>query len=287
VESIECTCGHCGHTFRAAPEPVHLLLCGSSTSKADVDRLMDGELASLCFTSPPYAQQRDYTEESQSQDWDTLMRGVFAHLPMAADGQVLVNLGLVHREGEWLPYWESWMAWMREQGWRRFGWYVWDQGSGLPGDWCGRFGPSHEFVFHFNRASVKPDKFIDKKPASIRAKPKDDVGLRGKDGSLTPISNPEAFAQPTKVPDSVIRINRSAEAIRSLHPAVFPVELAAFFQRCWDGLIFEPFSGSGTAIAAATQLGRRVRAIEISPRYVDVAVARWEKLSGKKATLAP
>ena len=85
----------------------------------------------------------------------------------------------------------------------------------------------------------------------------------------------------------MIRINRSAEAIRSLHPAVFPVEFAAFFQRCWDGLLFEPFCGSGTAIAAAAQLGRRVRAIEISPQYVDVAVARWERLSGKKAVLAP
>jgi len=86
---------------------------------------------------------------------------------------------------------------------------------------------------------------------------------------------------------SVIRINRSAEAIRSLHPAVFPVALAAFFQRCWDGLIYEPFAGSGTAIAAATQLGRRVRAIEISPQYVDMAVSRWEKLTGKKAILTP
>jgi DNA modification methylase len=286
MEQIECTCGHCGHAFRAAPEPVHLLLCGDSTRKEDVDRLMGGELAALCFTSPPYAQQRDYTEESQGQEWDTLMQGVFGNLPMVDDGQVLVNLGLVHRDGEWMPYWESWIAWMREDGWRRFGWYVWDQGSGLPGDWCGRFGPSHEFVFHFNRASVKPDKFVDKKPTSIRAKPKDDVGLRAKDGTLAPISNPEAFGQPTKVPDSVIRINRSAEAIRSLHPAVCPVELAAFFQRSWDGLIYEPFSGSGTAIVAATQLGRRVRAIEISPQYVDVAVTRWEKLSGKKAILA-
>jgi hypothetical protein len=41
--------------------------------------------------------------------------------------------------------------WMREQGWRRFGWYVWDQGSGMPGDWNGRLAPSFEFVWHFNR----------------------------------------------------------------------------------------------------------------------------------------
>ena len=45
---------------------------------------------------------------------------------------------------------------MRKSGWRRFGWYVWDQGPGLPGDWQGRLAPSHEFIFHFNRAPRKP-----------------------------------------------------------------------------------------------------------------------------------
>jgi hypothetical protein len=61
------------------------------------------------------------------------MRGVFRHLvtAMARAGQVLVNLGLVHRDGEWLPYWQGWLDWMRAQGWRRFGLYVWDQGPGL------------------------------------------------------------------------------------------------------------------------------------------------------------
>ncbi|MEH7830484.1 hypothetical protein [Gemmobacter denitrificans] len=43
------------------------------------------------------------------------------------------------------------LAKVRAQGWRRFGWYVWDQGPGLPGDWDGRLAPSHEFIFHFNR----------------------------------------------------------------------------------------------------------------------------------------
>ncbi|MGH6811545.1 MAG: hypothetical protein ACREDM_04120 [Methylocella sp.] len=62
------------------------------------------------------------------------MQGVFAALPMAGDGQILVNLGLIQRDGEWQPYWADWIAWMRGQGWRRFGLYCWDQGPGLPGD---------------------------------------------------------------------------------------------------------------------------------------------------------
>ena len=40
---------------------------------------------------------------------------------------------------------------------------------------------------------------------------------------------------------------------------------------------------SGSAIAAAETTGRRCYAIELDPKYVDVIVARWERLSGKKA----
>jgi DNA modification methylase len=123
---------------------------------------MAGEEADICFTSPPYAQQRDY--KSGPQDWDALMEGVFSLLPAKHDAQVLVNLGLVHRDGEWLPYWDGWIEWMRSAGWRRFGWYVWDQGPGLPGDWNGRLAPSHEFIFHFNRVAEGARKTKDKLP---------------------------------------------------------------------------------------------------------------------------
>jgi DNA modification methylase len=50
-------------------------------------------------------------------------------------------------------------------------------------------------------------------------------------------------------------------------------------------VILEPFSGSGTQLIAAEKLGRRCRAIEISPAFVDVAIRRWEKATGKRATL--
>lgn len=48
-------------------------------------------------------------------------------------------------------------------------------------------------------------------------------------------------------------------------------------------VFYEPFSGSGSAIAAAETTGRRCLAMEIDPKYVDVAVNRWEKLTGRKA----
>ena len=46
---------------------------------------------------------------------------------------------------------------------------------------------------------------------------------------------------------------------------------------------FEPFCGSGSQLIAAEELGRRCRAIEISPAFVDVAVRRWQQATGKVA----
>jgi DNA modification methylase len=52
-----------------------------------------------------------------------------------------------------------------------------------------------------------------------------------------------------------------------------------------DDDVYDPFLGSGTTIIAAEQLGRRCYGLELSPAYCDVIVARWEKLTGRKAEL--
>lgn len=272
----------------------HRLLCGDSRNADDVARLMAGQTVQLCFTSPPYAQQRNYgAAKSCVEDWDGLMQGVFANLPMATSGQVLVNLGIVHREGEWWPYWDGWIDWMRSKGWRRFGWYVWDQGAGLPGDWSGRLGPSHEFVFHFNRQHVQATKWVACKPENVdigrrstarRQSGQTVTSMRGKDGVVKEVSSTERNSH--KVADSVIRVSRCAtiDMARESHPATFPIPFAAHILQSWPGDVFEPFGGSGTTLIAAEQLGRTCYSMEIDPAYCDVVIERWEALTGKKAT---
>jgi DNA modification methylase len=280
-------CEHCRHEFDAAPRGGHRLLCGDSADTAAVANLMQSDRAVLVFTSPPYGQQRDYTTAGID-DWDHLMRGVFAALPIHDATQVLVNLGLIHRDNEWMPYWQGWLDWMRGQGWRRFGLYVWDQGPGLPGDWRGRLAPAFELVFHFNRKARNPNKIV---PCKWAGHVNDaHTGMRKKDGHVREWTHAGQGVQETRIPDSVIRITRhNGRGIETEHPAVFPVALPEFVMRGYSNesdIIYEPFAGSGTTVLAGERIGRRVMAIELAPQYVDLAILRWHNLTGRAAVHA-
>ncbi|MEQ9488028.1 MAG: DNA methyltransferase [Alphaproteobacteria bacterium] len=72
------------------------------------------------------------------------------------------------------------------------------------------------------------------------------------------------------------------------HPTVKPTAMIADAIRdCSSagGIILDPFLGSGTTILAAEKTGRRARGIEIDPAYVDVAISRWETMTGGQAVL--
>ncbi len=72
----------------------------------------------------------------------------------------------------------------------------------------------------------------------------------------------------------------------ALHPTVKPIALIADLIRdCSkrNGIILDPFGGSGTTMLAAERTGRIARLIELDPLYVDVAIRRWETISGVPA----
>jgi DNA modification methylase len=75
----------------------------------------------------------------------------------------------------------------------------------------------------------------------------------------------------------------------AMHPTVKPVALVAdAIKDCSrrGGLVLDPFCGSGTILIAAERTGRKARALEIDPTYVDVGVRRWQTYTGKAAILA-
>ena len=78
------------------------------------------------------------------------------------------------------------------------------------------------------------------------------------------------------------------EELRS-HPTAKPVTLVADATRdCTrrGDVVLDTFSGSGTTIMAAERIGRRAYAMEIEPRYVDVAIRRWQAFTRKDAVHA-
>lgn len=77
--------------------------------------------------------------------------------------------------------------------------------------------------------------------------------------------------------------------MHKLHPTARPVGLWAELMRNHSSrgdVVYDPFLGSGTTLVVAEQLGRVCRGIELQPQYVDVAVRRWQQLTGKKAKRA-
>jgi DNA modification methylase len=87
-------------------------------------------------------------------------------------------------------------------------------------------------------------------------------------------------------PDAIVHTEAGE---KNGHPCAKPIKLW-----CWlveraskaGDLIFDPFSGSGTTIIAAEMTGRVCDAIEVSPAYVDIAVTRWQRFTGRCAALA-
>ena len=70
------------------------------------------------------------------------------------------------------------------------------------------------------------------------------------------------------------------------HPTVKPLAMVVdALKDCSRrrGIVLDPFVGSGTTLLAAEETGRIGRGIELDPHYVDVAILRWQALTGRSA----
>ncbi|MGY4615465.1 DNA modification methylase [Bradyrhizobium sp. USDA 4472] len=81
-------------------------------------------------------------------------------------------------------------------------------------------------------------------------------------------------------------LSGTAKSKLALHPTVKPVAMVADAIRDCSkprDIILDPFGGAGTTMIAAEKTGRRARLLELNPLYVDVAIQRWQRLTGQAA----
>jgi DNA modification methylase len=253
----------------------HRLLCGDSTKAEDVERLMAGTKADLCFTSPPYSDQRTYTGEANlsPEHLSGFITKACRHCEYVA-----MNLGIARRSGFIDTYWDRYVQKAHESGFGLVSWNVWYRTGGFSvGQITAMFPIEHEFIFVFGQ-----------KPRQLHATV---PNANGGEGVVS--SNRAADGSIGKKKGMVYRSHRELGTVivsppvnaNDMHPAQFPVLLPAEYIKAFGDSVYEPFCGSGTTLIAAEQLGRKCYGMEISPAYCDVIVKRWETLTGKKAEL--
>lgn len=261
----------------------HRLMCGSSTSPEDVEKLMDGEFARVLFTSPPYSDMREY-EGGKDLSVDNI--AMFISVYRNYVDYQCVNLGIQWKNWEVNQYWNDYITIARDCGYKLLAWNVWDKLTcGSIGQQKAFFPCRHEWVFVFGTEFYEINQTWEKKAENIKESKKRKV--RQVDGTFV-TTNTGDMTNKYKQMESVLSLLSEHGKIRSKHPATFPVGLPSeYIQAMTDkgDAVIEPFGGSGTTLIACEQLGRKCFAMELEPKYVDVIIDRWEQFTGQKAIL--
>jgi DNA modification methylase len=265
------------------------LLCGDATSPADVARLLDGAEPKLLTTDPPYGVSLDGS-------WRD---GVYNALAPAEKTYMRVNGQPDADDATRAPA----GARGRTRGHRN---------TTLSGDtrvdWSEAFAlvPSLTvgYVWHAGVHAAEVAQGLEQIGFEIVAQVIWDKGLFAmgrswyhwshepcwvvrKKGAKVPFRGSRDQATIWRVPSPKMIMGGSAEP-RLDHPTQKPLSLfeTPIRNHIKPGeSLYEPFSGSGTALIAAERTGTRCYAMEIDPIYVEVALRRWERFSGQDAVL--
>ena len=249
----------------------HRLLCGSSLAPENWAMLLGDNVAAMVFIDPPYnvlvqghvcglgkVQHAEFAmasgEMSKPEFTVFLTRSIGTMLPHLKDGAVLDVCMDWRHMGELSAALEASSLGLLNL-------CVWNKTNGGMGS---LYRSKHELVF------------VTKKG---RGRHTNNVNL-GRHGRYR--TNVWDYA-------GVNSFGRNRMADLADHPTVKPIALVADAIRdvTYHGeIVLDGFAGSGTTILAAERTRRRCYAIEIEPRFVDVALRRWEKLTGAKAILA-
>lgn len=227
----------------------HKLMCGDSTNGADVKKLMNGELADLLLTDPPYnVAYEGKTKDSLTIKNDSMDNDSFR--------QFLVNAFSSANE-------------VMKPGAVFYIWHADSEGYNFRGA-CFDIGWTVRQCLIWNKNSMvlgRQDYHWKHEPCLYGWK--DGAGhLWASDRKQTTVID---YEKPQR---------------NGVHPTMKPVGLFDYqIKNNTKGsdIVLDLFGGSGTTLIACESNGRHARLMEYDPKYVDVIINRWEELTGDKA----
>lgn len=242
----------------------HRLMCGDSTDENDVQKLMGGEKADLIVTDPPYGVS--YTEKNE-------------YLNSIGPSKHLICTKAIENDSktpeEMYEFWFKVFGNLHANTTNEAAYYI--------------TAPQGGDLLLRLLQSVRDSGF---KLRHILCWNKDNHVLGRCDYNYKhePIvygwkqKGTHHFYGAGKFKTSVWDIPKPLK--NELHPTMKPIELIAecLLDCSIEGQsVLDLFGGSGTTLIACEQLNRNCRMMELDPHYCDVIIARWEKLTGKKA----
>lgn len=258
------------------------------------------EQVDLIVTSPPYADARhkhyDSVHPDQFVEWFLTFHEPFFNA-LKPEGSLIINIkdkvvdGVRHRY-----VWRMIEA-LCERGWFAIDDYIWHKTNPMPGAWPSRLSDGWEYCFHLAK-SKRPYFNAD----AVRKPIGDWVESRlrklgDNDLSRHNSANESGFGRDiskwvgkqTVLPSNVI--SRALVGKNKNHPAVFPVDLPLFFIKLLspeNGLVVDPFGGSGTTGIASLSVGRDCVLIDNNAQYCQEALKRLrEEAMAKDSELRP
>jgi site-specific DNA-methyltransferase (adenine-specific)/site-specific DNA-methyltransferase (cytosine-N4-specific) len=297
----------------------HRLLCGDCRNYSSIERLIGGGKVNLVFTSPPYAEQRNYDESSgfkpiPPDDYVGWFRDIAINIRtiLETDGSYFLNIkpscdGL----DTYLYVFDLVIAHVRDWQFHFATEFCWER-PGVPKSVTQRFKNQFEPIYQFSidRWKMRPESvrhesdnvpmaggpgvgntgWADKQGGNgpiFGAAKKRKHGVRGKVGEEIQGTKGEYIGAGMAYPGNRLPTFSSTHQATG-HTAAFPVGLPNFFIKAFTDpgdAVFDPFMGSGSTLIAADQNGRAGLGTEISPAYCDVIISRWQNFTGKQATL--
>ena len=235
----------------------HRLMCGDSTKKEDVDKLLNGVKADLLFTDPPY----NVSMESKSKD--VLKSDNYSHIE---------NDDL--SEDEFKMFLQSVFTNANDSLKDDSSYYVFSCQGG-----------DSELMMMMRECGIRCRHQI----IWVKDAPVFSMGRLDYDYKHEPIlygwKKKHNFYRNGQQDKSVWEFKRTAN---KLHPTMKPVELIvnALMNSTKKGnIVLDLFGGSGSTLMACEQTERINYSMEFDPHYVDVIIQRWENFTGKKAVL--